>query len=378
MSTYAAQGLEGVVAASTRLSLVDGAAGRLTVAGYPVEEIAPRLHFEEMVHLLWHGRLPDAGELQALQAELAARRALPHAATAVLQEAARTAAPAMDALRMAVATLSLTSPGSPEDDACTLVAAFPAIVGGYWRLRQGLEPLPPREHLSHAEHCLEQMFGGGVGPARARGLETYLNTVCDHGLNASTFAARVDRVDADGSGVCHHRCRRRTQGPIARRGSGAGARHGVRDSRAGSCGGGHSRPPQPGRAVDGLRPLRVSRPRSAGGCPRRGSRAVLRRRGGSQALWTGQTCRDGGPSRPRRAQAGPADRHECRVLYRAPAPRARHPEGIVHGDVCDWSRPRMDRPLPGAASRWTVRFDREARYIGPVGLRLEGANARAS
>jgi citrate synthase len=80
---------------------------------------------------------------------------------------------------------------SPEEDALCVVAAFPAIVGGYWRLRNGQEPLDPREDLSHAEHYLHQIFGGEVGPERSRGLETYLNTVCDHGFNASTFTARV-------------------------------------------------------------------------------------------------------------------------------------------------------------------------------------------
>jgi citrate synthase len=191
MSVIATEGLEGVVAASTHLSLVDGVAGRLLLAGYPVEEIAPRARFEEMVHLLWYGRLPDASELRTLSAALAARRAVPAATTAILREAARADAPVMDALRMATATLSLGRTEAPEEDACALVAGFPAMVGGYWRLRHGLEPLPPREGVSHAEHCLHQMFGGEIGPERGRGLETYLNTVCDHGLNASTFAARV-------------------------------------------------------------------------------------------------------------------------------------------------------------------------------------------
>jgi citrate synthase len=92
---------------------------------------------------------------------------------------------------MAASTLSLGRQESPEEDARTLVAAFPAIVGAYWRLRNGEEPVEPRDGLSHSEHCLHQIFGGEIGPERARGLATYLNTVCDHGLNASTFAARV-------------------------------------------------------------------------------------------------------------------------------------------------------------------------------------------
>jgi len=191
MANETHEGLEGVVAASTRLSLVDGAAGRLILSGYPVEEIAPRASFEEMAYLLWDGRAPNRRELNDLRARLASRRHLPPGALALLREAARNAVPVMDALRMAASTLSIDRSESPEEDALTVVAAFPAIVGGYWRLRNGQEPLEAREELSHAESYLHQIFGGEIGPERARGLETYLNTVCDHGFNASTFTARV-------------------------------------------------------------------------------------------------------------------------------------------------------------------------------------------
>jgi citrate synthase len=191
MSAQKQEGLEGVVAASTRLSLVEGGAGRLILAGYAVEEIAPRAKFEELAHLLWYGRLPNAQELKELSVDLASRRRLPRATSALLREAAGNSTPAMDALRMAAGTLSLGRRESPEEDARTLVAAFPAIVGEYWRLRNAQEPLEPRGDLSHAEHYLHQIFGGEIRTERARGLETYLNTVCEHGLNASTFAARV-------------------------------------------------------------------------------------------------------------------------------------------------------------------------------------------
>lgn len=184
-------GLEGVVAAATRLSSVDGEAGKLILAGYAVEEIAPQAAFEEMAYLLWYGSLPDARQRKDLREDLASRRRLPPATLTLLRDAARSAVPPMDALRMAAATLSLGRAEVPDDDARTFVAALPTIVGAYWRLRSGQEPVEPRQDLSHAEYCLHQMFGLEVGNERARGLETYLNTVCDHGLNASTFAARV-------------------------------------------------------------------------------------------------------------------------------------------------------------------------------------------
>ena len=184
-------GLEGVVAATTRLSRVDGEAGKLILAGYAVEEIAPRASFEEMAHLLWYGSVPNARELKDLTIDLASRRYLPPITLALLREAARNAVPPMDALRMAAGTLSLGKAESPGEEARTLVASFPTIVGAYQRLSNGQEPLEPRIDLPHAEYSLHQMFGSEVGKERARGLETYLNTVCDHGLNASTFAARV-------------------------------------------------------------------------------------------------------------------------------------------------------------------------------------------
>jgi citrate synthase len=191
MNETIAYGLDGIVAASTRLSLVDGERGRLVIGGYDVEEIAPRASFEELCFLLWEGRLPGAGELGMLKRRIAARRALPSAARAVLSEAARHSAPVMDAVRMGVATLSLGRKEEPGDDALTAVAAIPSIVGSYWRMLEGKDPLPARKDLGYAAYYLYQIFGEEPSPQRACGLETYLNAVCDHGLNASTFTARV-------------------------------------------------------------------------------------------------------------------------------------------------------------------------------------------
>jgi citrate synthase len=97
----------------------------------------------------------------------------------------------MDALRMAAPVLSLGRREDPLDDAMTAIAAFPTIVGTYWRLRRGEVPVPVRTDLGHAAHYLHQLFGVEPPAEQARALETYLNTVCDHGLNASTFTARV-------------------------------------------------------------------------------------------------------------------------------------------------------------------------------------------
>lgn len=188
-------GLEGVIAAETRLSRVDGQAGTLTIAGFPLQELANNASFEETIYLLWYDRLPDANELANFRQALAERRSLPEATVQLLKAAADAKVSAMDALRMAAGSLSLGAPdsnpaGNAERDAQILIAAFPTIVATYWRLRQGQAPIPPRVDLGHAANYLA-MLGEEPGPERTRGLETYLNTVVEHGFNASTFAARV-------------------------------------------------------------------------------------------------------------------------------------------------------------------------------------------
>jgi citrate synthase len=185
------EGLDAVVAASTRLSHVDGQAGQLILSGYAVEDLAPHASFEEVAHLFLHGRLPGPAERASFVRNLAGRRALPRAAIGILREAAARKAPPIDALRMASATLSLGRMEDPLDDALTAIASFPTIVGAYWRISNGEEPVPVRSDLPHAAHYLHQLTGVAPTAERARALETYLNTVCDHGLNASTFTARV-------------------------------------------------------------------------------------------------------------------------------------------------------------------------------------------
>ena len=187
-------GLEGIVAAQTRLSHVDGQRGELILAGYALEEVAPRVSFEEMVHLLWYDRLPTGAELVRLHSDLARWRALPQATLDLLQSAARTGRPAMDALRMAAGTFDLDLPPTEHDDALVghvLLARIPTAVAAYWRLGQGESPIPPDPGLGHAANYLYMLNGSMPGAAAVRGLETYLNTVVDHGLNVSTFTARV-------------------------------------------------------------------------------------------------------------------------------------------------------------------------------------------
>src|ERR687889_1443642 len=190
-------GLEGVVAAETSLSSVDGKAGELIIAGFPVEELASRANFEETVYLLWHNALPDAEQLTTFKEALSVRRPLPRATLDLLRTAASERALTMDALRMAAGTISLGTPdNAPSEagfygDALALVARFPTIVATYWRLLKEKEPVAPDPELGHAANYLYMLTGKPPSAEYVRALETYLNTVVDHGLNASTFVARA-------------------------------------------------------------------------------------------------------------------------------------------------------------------------------------------
>ena len=179
-------GLEDVVAATTRLSHVDGEAGELIIAGFPVGELAAHATFEETTWLLWHGELPTPAELAAFRADLAARRTMPAATLALLRESAKTRLDHMDALRIGIDSVSLVS-----NEAVAIVAIAPTIVAAFARLSAGKEPIAPRPDLGHASNYLYMLNGEVPDPERVRGLETYLNTVVDHGLNASTFTCRV-------------------------------------------------------------------------------------------------------------------------------------------------------------------------------------------
>ena len=186
-------GLEGVVASETRLSRVDGQRGELMIAGFPLEEIAGRATFEQMVYLLWHDRLPTDEEHLAFRHGLAARRALPAATLDLLHAAAAREVAPMEALRMATSTLDLDDDVGGDDlsRSTMILARLPVIVAAYWRLLQGEAPVAPDEGLDHVTSYFTMLTGERPTPAQSRTLTTYLNTVIDHGLNASTFTARV-------------------------------------------------------------------------------------------------------------------------------------------------------------------------------------------
>ncbi len=188
-------GLEGVVAASTELSHVFGEEGRLVYRGYDIHELAGKASFEEVAHLLWVGALPNQTELAGLKEKFGANRVLPDAVIDGLRALPKNANP-MDALRTGVSLVGAVETGlfddEPDlDEAIALAARFPAILATFFRLRQGEEPVPGRSDLNTAQNYLYQLFGTEPEERHWKPLETYLVLLMDHGLNASTFTARV-------------------------------------------------------------------------------------------------------------------------------------------------------------------------------------------
>jgi len=188
-ATRVADGLDGVVVAETELSLVDGERGRLLVRGHDVEQLAAGAGFEAACGLLWDGALPDEAELGRLRSDLGAARARAHDELWRLG-AALEAPDGMDALRAAAAQLAEDG-ASPRETALRLTGALAVFAALWWRRCQGLPPLAPDAALGHAEDFLRLATGAAAQPARVRALDAYLVTVAEHGMNASTFTARV-------------------------------------------------------------------------------------------------------------------------------------------------------------------------------------------
>ncbi len=187
-------GLEGIVIGTTALSRVEGQAGRLIYrAGYNIHDLAHQTVFEEIVYLLWLGYLPTGQELDAFQAQLAAQRSLPDPVLKTLRALPTTIEP-MDALRTAISAWGATArlTGVPSlDQAVAVTAQFPVILAAFYRLRQGFEPLESRLDLGYAANYLYLLNGQEPSPNQVQALNAYLVMLADHGMNASTFAARV-------------------------------------------------------------------------------------------------------------------------------------------------------------------------------------------
>lgn len=186
-------GLEGVTAASTTISSVDGEAGRLIYRGYDIHDLAHSTSFEEIACLLWSGKLPGQAELREMHSHLARERQLPEGVLATLRGLPPTTLP-MDMLRTAVSAWGIYSEiqGKPVvEQAIALTACFPLILATFHRLRQGLEPLKPQADLGHTANYLYLLTGQLPKAEHVRSLDAYLIMLADHNMNASTFTARV-------------------------------------------------------------------------------------------------------------------------------------------------------------------------------------------
>jgi citrate synthase len=181
-------GLEGVIAAQTGLSAVLGEAGRLIVRGREIDELAPQTSFEEMAILLWRGLLPGAStDAEQLRQQLAtARQAAFEKLPAIL--ALTQGQSLLEGLRTAWST---HCDGEPVADALALVAMAPVAIAAQQRLADGQKPIAPDANLGQAADFLHMLNGRAPSVAKTKAMETYLVTVADHGMNASTFTARV-------------------------------------------------------------------------------------------------------------------------------------------------------------------------------------------
>lgn len=191
------KGLEGVVAAQTSLSDVDGVNGRLLYRGIPIGELVEKSHFEEVIYLFWFRKLPTSAELDTFKDTLKAQRPLSDLALRILRLIPTSTHP-MSALRTMCSLMGSLDPRAhivnPEESqrkAYHLTGVFPTIIAAFYRLRAGKEPIPPDQNLSHAANFLYMMHGKKPTPEMEKALDAYLILLADHGLNASTFAARV-------------------------------------------------------------------------------------------------------------------------------------------------------------------------------------------
>jgi len=196
-ATPAEKGLEGIIAAKTAISYIDGQNGRLFYQGIEINELADQSTFEETVYLLWHGSLPTPEQLQELDSMLKAQRRLPPQLIDLMRTLPTDALP-MEVLRTGVSALSAfeadsdeTTPEALVKHAARLTAAVPTIVAAWERIRNGNEVVEPRDDLSHAGNFLNMLCGEAPNERAARVLDIALILHADHGLNASTFAARV-------------------------------------------------------------------------------------------------------------------------------------------------------------------------------------------
>src|SRR5256712_4271966 len=190
-------GLQDVVVATSQICSIDGQRGKLSYWGYDIHDLAAHSTFEEVVYLLWHGRLPNQAEFNELRQQLAEHRSVTPEIIDLIKRLPPPQHP-METLRTAVSALSLYDPEAEDisDEAnrrktLRLTAQMGTLVAAFGRIREGKEPVQPNSELDHAANFLFMLKGKLPEPQEARWFDVALILHADHSYNASTFAARV-------------------------------------------------------------------------------------------------------------------------------------------------------------------------------------------
>lgn len=184
-------GLEGVVAAKTDLSLVDGERGVLVFRGHFAGDLAVSKTYEEVAHLLWYGKLPTEAELARLKQDMAVHRILPDFVKRIVEQLP-TETDMMRVMMTAVAALEGDAAWPPtHNQAIRVTALLPTVVAYRQALLTGMTPVDPDPSLSHTANYLYMLTGVRPSDHHVRALEAYLVITMEHGMNASTFTGRV-------------------------------------------------------------------------------------------------------------------------------------------------------------------------------------------
>jgi citrate synthase len=191
------KGLEGVVAANSKVCYIDGDNGVLAYRGYDIHDLAENSTFEEVTYLLWFGKLPTRAELAEFSLQLVRERKIDAQIVSLIRQAPKHALP-MDVLRTMVSSLAFFDPEEKSNDAAAnvrksvrLTSQIAMIVAAYDRIRKGKPLIEPDRSLSHAGNFLLMLNGELPSETATRALDIALILHADHELNASTFAARV-------------------------------------------------------------------------------------------------------------------------------------------------------------------------------------------
>ncbi|MBL8153605.1 MAG: citrate synthase [Anaerolineae bacterium] len=191
------KGLEGIVVAESRTSLVNGQEGKLVYQGYPIETLAENALFEEVVFLLWNERLPNRAELENLRSAIAQGAVLPQGIIDQMKTYPKNSNP-MAVLRTVVSALAFYDPDSEDNGveanrrkAIRLTGQITTACAAWNRIRKGQEPVGPRADLNLAQNFVYMLEGKGPDQTASDAINVYLVLLAEHGMNASTFASRV-------------------------------------------------------------------------------------------------------------------------------------------------------------------------------------------